>query len=75
MEDKLSEKEKGFIITSIMMATKEGFYNFPRYNELYEPESGIKYDNLTKAEIIDLLRKIGADEEDLEEFFCSLKFA
>lgn len=73
IECELSEKEKGFLITCIMSAASEKFTSFPRYNKKFSPETGIKYEGISsKTEIIDLIKKLGGDEDDLNELFFYL---
>lgn len=63
----LTDKERGFLITCIMTAASEYSTGAPRYNEKYNPSSGVKYEGLSKIEVIDLTRKLLADNDDLEE--------
>lgn len=67
-----SNEEKGFLITCIMLAASETFYCFPRHNKKYCSESGVKYGTLTKIQIVDLLRKLGGDDDDFDELFAYL---
>lgn len=69
-KDGLSKVEKGFLITCIMYAASEYFCCFPRFNEKYNSQSGIKYSSLCRSDIFDLVRKLGGDEDDLEELCC-----
>lgn len=63
----MTDEEKGFLITCLITAASESFNYSPRFNKKYEPNSGIKYDKLPTSKIINLLEKLGGDEDDLEE--------
>lgn len=63
----ISNKERGFLINCIMRAASDCTLSDPRYNKRWNPESGVKYEGLSKMEVIDLTRKLLADNDDLEE--------
>lgn len=73
--EELSEKEKGFLITCILTAANEDFRYSPRFYKMYSSDSEIKLflqrhqnDILNRTEVIDLIRKLGGDKDDLQEF-------
>lgn len=66
---KLTPEEKGFLICCITMAAGEGFYMFPRYEDYYKREGGVKYEGLSEEDIGKLLAKLGADVDDMHLYY------